>query len=97
MDDLLYDEVGLVDKQFVDPKDVSGDVFTDEEESPLPISQSPLQVEVARSVEVFKRQVLDLKSSQSFRSVMVIFIIFTSLNFTNFLQKSPEDQLSYDG
>lgn len=77
LDDALYDEAGLVDKQFVDPKDVSGDVFTDESESPLHIPQSPIQLEVPRSEEVFQRHYVDLKASQTSRNVLVYFLFLT--------------------
>nr|CAD2198686.1 unnamed protein product [Meloidogyne enterolobii] len=84
LEDTLYDEAGIVDKQFVDAKDVSGDCFSDEEESPIQqIAESPMmEVEVPRGEVVYKHVFLeDPKSSKSMRSLL----------------KSPEDQLAYDG
>uniref|UniRef100_A0A1I8B2R8 HORMA domain-containing protein n=1 Tax=Meloidogyne hapla TaxID=6305 RepID=A0A1I8B2R8_MELHA len=83
LEDVLYDDVGILDKQYVDPKDVSGDVFTDEEESPsqIPQSPSPMEVEVPRSEGVFKHLFLvDQKSSKAGRTIL----------------KSPDDQLVYE-
>nr|CAD2179893.1 unnamed protein product [Meloidogyne enterolobii] len=44
LEDTLYEDAGITDKQFVDAKDVSGDCFSDEEESPIQqIAESPIQ------------------------------------------------------
>nr|CAD2135083.1 unnamed protein product [Meloidogyne enterolobii] len=92
LEDTLYADAGIADKQFVDAKDVSGDCFSEDEESPIQqIAESPIQqivespimqVEVPRGEVVFKHTFLeDPKSSKSMRSLL----------------KSPEDQLAYDG
>uniref|UniRef100_A0A915MXB1 HORMA domain-containing protein n=1 Tax=Meloidogyne javanica TaxID=6303 RepID=A0A915MXB1_MELJA len=91
LEDTLYEDAGITDKQFVDAKDVSGDCFSDEEESPIQqIAESPIQqiaespimqVEVPRGEVVYKHVFLeDPKSSKSMRSLL----------------KSPEDMLAYD-
>jgi len=108
LEDTLYADAGIADKQFVDAKDVSGDCFSEDEESPIQqIAESPIQqiaespimqVEVPRGEVVFKHTFLeDPKSSKSMRSLLVIFKFFLKiLNFL-FFQKSPEDMLAYDG
>lgn len=61
LQDAIYEDAGFKDKQYVDPKDISMDYFTEEDQSPLRMMMSP---DIQSPVHATKRAINEKKNTR---------------------------------